>query len=46
MSLPTQHRAVIVKDGNPKELVVSEKALPITNDDEILIKVAAVALNP
>ncbi|KIO30118.1 hypothetical protein M407DRAFT_242320 [Tulasnella calospora MUT 4182] len=45
-ALPQNHRAVIVKEGDPRTLAVEERALPALRDDEILVKVKAVTLNP
>jgi len=45
MTLPTTHRTISVTE-DPKGLAVKEKSLPVINDEEILVKVVAVALNP
>ncbi|KAG9019373.1 hypothetical protein FRB90_003477 [Tulasnella sp. 427] len=44
--LPQTHRAIVVKEGDPKTFAVQERALPALKDDEILVKVKAVTLNP
>lgn len=46
MTLPASHRSLTVIDGNPKTLAITEKPLPVLDDEEILIKVVAVTLNP
>lgn len=43
---PSTHRAVVVKSTNVKDLVVENKPLPVLKDDDILVKVKAVTLNP
>lgn len=44
---PATHRAVTVQiTGETKVLVVQEKSLPVLSDDDVLIKVKAVTLNP
>ncbi|KAG9019374.1 hypothetical protein FRB90_003478 [Tulasnella sp. 427] len=43
---PQTHRAVVVKEGDPKTLAVEDRALPTLKDGEILVKVKAVTLNP
>jgi len=43
---PATHRAVIVKDSDPKELIIGQKAVPVLGNDEVLIKVKGVTLNP
>ncbi|KAG8896487.1 hypothetical protein FRC01_011755 [Tulasnella sp. 417] len=45
-ALPQNHRALIVKEGDPRTIAVEGRALPAVRDDEILIKVKAVTLNP
>ncbi|KAG9045536.1 hypothetical protein FS837_006137 [Tulasnella sp. UAMH 9824] len=45
-ALPQNHRAVIVQEGEPRTIAVKERALPPLRDDEILVKIKAVTLNP
>jgi len=44
MSLPSQHRALIVVEKG--KVAVQEQPLPRFSDEEILVRVRAVALNP
>ncbi|KIO29417.1 hypothetical protein M407DRAFT_242637 [Tulasnella calospora MUT 4182] len=46
MSLPTAHKAAAVDLKNEKGVVIKDKPLPVLGDDDILIKVRAVTLNP
>ena len=44
---PSTQRAIVVKeDGAQKSLVIKEKTIPTVGDQDILIKVKAVTLNP
>ena len=44
MSLPATHKALVVLE--PGKFITKEQALPKYGDDELLVKVKAVALNP
>lgn len=44
MSYPTTHRSVTVIEAGKVE--VQEKAVPAFSDEEILVRVRSVALNP
>jgi NADPH:quinone reductase-like Zn-dependent oxidoreductase len=44
MSLPSHHRALVVVEKG--KVAVNEQPLPKFSDDEILVRVKAVALNP
>lgn len=44
-NLPSTHRALTAV-SDPKGCKVTEKPLPVINDDEVLIKVRSVTLNP
>lgn len=46
MSLPTTHKAATVDLKNEKGVVIKDKPLPVLGDDDILVKVRAVTLNP
>lgn len=46
MSLPSTHKAAAVELKNEKGVVIKDKPLPVLKDDDILIKVRAVTLNP
>lgn len=46
MSVPSTQKAATVDLKNEKGVVVKDKPLPVLKDDDILIKVRAVTLNP
>ncbi|KAG9015066.1 hypothetical protein FRB90_004945 [Tulasnella sp. 427] len=46
MSIPSTHRAAAVDLSNEKGAVIKDKPIPALQDDEVLIKVRGVTLNP
>lgn len=45
INIPSSHRALTAV-SKPKGYKIAEKALPIVGDDDLLVKVRSVALNP